>query len=189
MPPLRVRSGWVACGAKEVPLSWLQVSISCSGGNSLPRLAPAPLGLAVRRPVDPRIRTWLSREPTPRHRRGELQNFVVRRPPDPICDVAFAAQSRHAVALALASDGRKRHAPTRNLEPADAATEGWAFVKRQIAGTYHRPSSKHLTAYWNEARWRAENLGKENTFRATVQALIASEPLPWDRLVQPIRKS
>ncbi len=94
------------------------------------------------------------------------------------------------VALALAVEKAETDtAPTGNLEPSDAATEGWTFVKRQIAGAYHRPSAEHLTAYWNEARWRAENIGNENAFRETIQTLIATEPLPRDRLVQPIRKS
>ena len=61
------------------------------------------------------------------------------------------------VALALAVEKAETDAaPTGNLEPSDATPEGWAFVKRQIAGAYHRPSFEYLTAYWNEARWRAE---------------------------------
>ena len=33
------------------------------------------------------------------------------------------------------------------------------------------------------------NIGNENAFRETIQTLIATEPLPWDRLVHPVQKS
>ncbi len=64
------------------------------------------------------------------------------------------------------------------------AAEGWTVVKRQIAGAYHRPSAEYLTAYWNEARWRADNVANENAFRETVHALITTEPLTYRELIQ-----
>ncbi len=62
------------------------------------------------------------------------------------------------------------------------AGEGWARVKRLVAGAYHRPSAAHLAAYWNEARWRATHLDNADVFRETVLALLEAEPLPYREL-------
>jgi hypothetical protein len=65
-----------------------------------------------------------------------------------------------------------------------AAAAGWTTARKLIAGAYHRPSPEHFTAYWNEARWRAENVDKADAFRETIRALLATEPLTWQRLVK-----
>ncbi len=75
------------------------------------------------------------------------------------------------------------------MPPEQAGLDGgvpaeWTCATRTIAGAYHRPSPEHLAAYRDEARWRAENVGNENAFRETIRALLAAEPLPWDRLVR-----
>ena len=63
------------------------------------------------------------------------------------------------------------------------AGQGWKLVRTLVAGAYHRPSIEHLTAYWNESRWRAANIGNEHAFRETVRALLDTEPLqPTSRL-------
>ncbi|HEX4518233.1 MAG TPA: IS1595 family transposase [Gaiellaceae bacterium] len=66
----------------------------------------------------------------------------------------------------------------------DEAGSGWLLLRQLIAGDYHRPSIEHLTAYWNESRWRAAHPRGKDAFRETVKALLAAEPLPYDRLVQ-----
>jgi transposase-like protein len=69
------------------------------------------------------------------------------------------------------------------LESVGSAT-GWASVPRRlIAGAYHRPSPKYMTAYRDETRWRTANVGDSNAFRKTVGALLATEPLPYRELV------
>jgi transposase-like protein len=66
----------------------------------------------------------------------------------------------------------------------DEAAAGWLLLRQLIAGDYHRPSLEHLTAYWNESRWRAAHRNGEDAFRETVKALLVAEPLPYDQLVQ-----
>lgn len=73
--------------------------------------------------------------------------------------------------------------PRDEAEYEAAAADGWVRAKKLLAGTYHRPSPGHLTAYWNEARWRSENIGNEDAFRETIRALLMAEPLPWSELV------
>jgi transposase-like protein len=63
------------------------------------------------------------------------------------------------------------------------AADGWALVRKLVAGAYRRPSADHLTAYWNEARWRAANIDDEHVFRRTVVALLDADPLQYRRLV------
>ncbi len=71
------------------------------------------------------------------------------------------------------------------VDPAhDDASAGWLLLRQLIAGDYHRPSPEHLTAYWNESRWRAAHPRGREAFRETVKALLVAEPLPYDRLVQ-----
>lgn len=66
----------------------------------------------------------------------------------------------------------------------DEASIRWLLLRQLIAGDYHRPSLEHLTAYWNESRWRAAHPRGKDAFRETVKALLAAEPLTYDRLIQ-----
>jgi transposase-like protein len=87
--------------------------------------------------------------------------------------------AREAAQQAAGSDG------ARALDPGhDDASAGWLLLRQLIAGDYHRPSLEHLTAYWNESRWRAAHPCGKDAFRETVKALLVAEPLPYDRLVQ-----
>ena len=80
-------------------------------------------------------------------------------------------------------------ADDRALDPGhDDASAGWLLLRQLIAGDYHRPSLEHLTAYWNESRWRAAHPRGKDAFRETVKALLLAEPLPYDRLVQRDRR-
>jgi transposase-like protein len=58
----------------------------------------------------------------------------------------------------------------------------WRVLRKLVAGTYHCPSPEHLTAYWNEARWRAANADNSDAFRETVHALLDTRPLPYREL-------
>jgi len=70
------------------------------------------------------------------------------------------------------------------LKAGGPATEEWTLeMKKFVAGAYHRPNREYLTAYWNESRWRAANIGNKNVFRETVCALVDTEPLPYRQLV------
>jgi transposase-like protein len=84
--------------------------------------------------------------------------------------------------VALARAVERAEAATA-IAPVGRAGEGWLLVKKLVAGDYHRPSAEHLTAYWNESRWRAANLDNEHVFRETVRALLATGPLPYRQLV------
>lgn len=68
-------------------------------------------------------------------------------------------------------------------EARHVAAAKWAYARAQIAGAYHRPSTKHLEAYWNEAQWRATHVANPDAFRDTVRALLDTGPLPYDELV------
>ena len=91
--------------------------------------------------------------------------------------------------LALAHDLGERAgdaAPTASVS-AGLALERWVLVRRLVAGAYHRPSLEHLSAYWNESRWRAAHLDDAHVFRETARALLAAEPLPYRELVDHTR--
>ncbi len=84
-------------------------------------------------------------------------------------------------AVAESGDRRRTAARSRGTTRRRA---GWSLLRQLIAGDYHRPSLEHLTAYWNESRWRAAHPRGADAFRETVKALLVAEPLPYDRLVQ-----
>jgi transposase-like protein len=71
-------------------------------------------------------------------------------------------------------------------EPTDvAATDvppNLAVFARLIAGTYKRVSMKYISAYWNEARWRATN-DPSHAFRDAVLELLRHPPLTYRQLV------
>ncbi len=73
---------------------------------------------------------------------------------------------RAAIAQAISTDVQAR-APLA-LGPTPAA--------------YRRPSSRHLGAYRSESRWRTVHLDAGERFRATVLALLASEPVSYEGL-------
>ena len=59
----------------------------------------------------------------------------------------------------------------------------WLTLRRVIAGPYRNPSTKYLSAYWNEARWRAARRPDSIAFRDAVTALLRHPPLPYERLI------
>jgi hypothetical protein len=59
----------------------------------------------------------------------------------------------------------------------------WGTLRRVIAGPYRNPSTKYLSAYWNEARWRASHGRDSAAFRHTVSALLRHPHLPYERLI------
>ena len=59
----------------------------------------------------------------------------------------------------------------------------WRTLRSVIAGPYRNPSTKYLSAYWNEARWRAAHGRDATAFRETATALLAHPPLPYERLI------
>src|SRR5262249_10935634 len=84
------------------------------------------------------------------------------------------------VALRTGGAARDGHAQGRRTRGAATAAEalpggapaGWTVLRRTIAGPYRNPSTKYLTAYWNEARWRAARGRDAGAFRETVTALV-----------------
>jgi transposase-like protein len=89
------------------------------------------------------------------------------------------ALARNAAVAAAETEGSQRQDTGH-----DEAAAGWSLLRQLIAGDYHRPSLEHLTAYWNESRWRAAHPRGADAFRETVKALLLAEPLPYDRLVK-----
>ena len=59
----------------------------------------------------------------------------------------------------------------------------WSLLKRSIVGSYHKISVKHLDAYLDELEWRFNNRDNEYLFRDTILKLVASEKLPYEKLV------
>jgi hypothetical protein len=54
---------------------------------------------------------------------------------------------------------------------------------------HHRTSAGYRNAYLAEASWRAARRNPTHRFRATVQALLEAEPLSYDELIKPVRRS
>ena len=54
---------------------------------------------------------------------------------------------------------------------------------------HHRTSIGYRNAYVAEASWRAARRNPTHRFRATVQALLEAEPLSYEQLIKPSRRS
>jgi transposase-like protein len=80
-------------------------------------------------------------------------------------------------------DGIAHDVPADRAAIGAGAPPGWTVLRRTIAGPYRNPSTKYLSAYWNEARWRAAHGRDAAAFRDTVTALLRHPPLPYGRLV------
>jgi hypothetical protein len=94
--------------------------------------------------------------------------------------------------VALAPSSRGPHSLTAHLAvaktpsaalPTREPPAGLPQFKRLIAGPYRSTSTKHLSAYWNEARWRREHLDSPHAFRDTIVALLEHGHLGYARLV------
>lgn len=59
----------------------------------------------------------------------------------------------------------------------------FSLLKRGIIGTWHRVSTKHLSAYLDEMTWRFNNRKNPYLFRDTILKLIAAENLEYKKLV------
>jgi transposase-like protein len=60
----------------------------------------------------------------------------------------------------------------------------WSLLKRSIVGSYHQLSARHLPAYLDEMEWRFNNRDNPYLFRDTMDALIHSETLTYQELIQ-----
>jgi transposase-like protein len=87
------------------------------------------------------------------------------------------------VALSTVEGGwaRVTHEPSADAAP--GPPPGWRTLRGAIAGPYRNPSTKYLSAYWNEARWRVFHGRDSNAFRETLVALLNHPPLTYEQLV------
>ncbi len=92
-----------------------------------------------------------------------------------------------ALAQAVVEADSERAATPASSDLGETASQGWKLVRTLVAGAYRRPSIEHLTAYWNESRWRAAHVDNDHVFRETVRALLDTEPLPYRQLIDPTR--
>lgn len=63
------------------------------------------------------------------------------------------------------------------------AEGAWSLFKRSIGGSYHQLSARHMAAYLDEMEWRFNNRANPYLFRDTMSALIHSDALPYQGLV------
>ena len=59
----------------------------------------------------------------------------------------------------------------------------WSLFKRQVIGSHHHLSVKHLPAYLDEVEWRFNNRDNPYLFRLTLTALITGSTLTYRTLV------
>jgi transposase-like protein len=65
----------------------------------------------------------------------------------------------------------------------DRANQKVLLRMRRLAGPHHALSTKYLPAYIDERRWRSAHQGNPFVFRDTINALLRSEGISYDRLV------
>lgn len=58
----------------------------------------------------------------------------------------------------------------------------WSLLKRSVAGSYHKISTKHLDAYLDELEWRYNNRNNEYLFRDMLIKLLNAENLEYKEL-------
>lgn len=58
----------------------------------------------------------------------------------------------------------------------------WSLFNRALVGSWHQVQRKHLPAYLEEMRWRANNRENPHLFRDTLKALVSSEAMEYKAL-------
>ena len=59
----------------------------------------------------------------------------------------------------------------------------WSLFKRSIIGAFHKMSVKHTDRYLEELEWRFNNRDNPHIFRDTLERIVRTDPLTYDRLV------
>lgn len=59
----------------------------------------------------------------------------------------------------------------------------WGLLRRLIAGSRGKLSTKYLSAYWNELLWREANCANPHAFRDTIVALLEHAPVTYENLI------
>ena len=65
----------------------------------------------------------------------------------------------------------------------NAIESAFSLLKRGIVGTWHRVSTKHLSAYLQEMTWRFNNRKNPYLFRDTMLRLVASPNVEYKKLI------
>ena len=58
----------------------------------------------------------------------------------------------------------------------------WSLFKRSIVGAFHKVSRKHLGRYLEELEWRFTNRNNDHIFRDTLQRIVNTNHLTYERL-------
>lgn len=58
----------------------------------------------------------------------------------------------------------------------------WSLFKRSLIGAYHKVSCKHLGRYLEELEWRFTNRNNNHIFRDTLQRIVKTKYLTYQRL-------
>jgi transposase-like protein len=86
------------------------------------------------------------------------------------CSYKTAWFASHRIRAAMGGVRRGRPAAT-------------AARRRRFPAPYFHSSERYRAAYLDEERWRTENRGNRHAFRDTLVALLATDELPYHRLV------
>ena len=167
----------------EVALLRVPLPVQRHRRHALPQLAPAGLEVVRRRPPDARVARGPLGQRAPADARRQLQDGLVRRPPDPGGD---ARPRRRAAAQPRRRRAAPRPAPQTPPELADLARRERTVLtrmRRLVGGPHHQLSVKYLPAYIDERRWRSDNEDNPHVFRDTIQALLEGEGISYERLV------
>jgi transposase-like protein len=58
----------------------------------------------------------------------------------------------------------------------------WSLFNRALIGSWHQVQRKHLPAYLEEMRWRAQNRENKHLFRDTLRVLVTADPMTYETL-------
>lgn len=78
---------------------------------------------------------------------------------------------------------RRNQKRSRNNTNFESDREIWSLLKRSIFGSYHKLSTKHLDAYFNDFEWRYHNRENPSIFRDLMLKLVTTRSLPYQKLI------
>lgn len=86
------------------------------------------------------------------------------------------ANTRHETVMHKAEEWVRGPVHTNTIEGT------WSLFNRALIGSWHQVQRKHLPAYLEEMRWRAENRENTHLFRDTLRVLVTADPMTYEAL-------
>ena len=125
-------------------------------------------------------------EQIPNTRRDTLHDFINRTVKDE-AEAIYTDELRSYLGI---EDHNTRHETVNHSEDewvvgdvhTNSIEDVWSLFKRSIVGAFHKVSRKHLGRYLEELEWRFTNRNNDHIFRDTLQRIVNTNHLTYERL-------